>query len=85
MNIINKIFQIWHSANIQTTEKPNAVKKGLYEKHASVGKNKTRSRRSDKQTELENTFLGILKKLLDVSHETNRQTETNRHSEEDKN
>ena len=62
-NFINKVFQIWYTTNIPKTQKLNAVikLKGLYEKHVSIGKKKTRQ--TSKQTEHENTFLGILKKL----------------------
>jgi hypothetical protein len=67
-NVIDEVLQIWNAASIPATQKPNAVAKlkALYLKHAGLGKNKTR--RNERQEELEGDFCTLLKKLFDVAH-----------------
>jgi hypothetical protein len=67
-NVIDEVLQLLYTANISTTQKPNAVAKlkALYEKHAGLGKNKIR--RTERQKEMERDFCNLLKKLFDVAH-----------------
>ena len=67
-NVINEVFVLWHAANIPTIQKPNAVAKlkALYGKHEGLARNK--SRRTDRQAQLEQDFSSLLKNLFDIAH-----------------
>ena len=67
-NVIDEVFAIWFIAHIPTTQKPNAVAKlkTLYDRYVKLGKNK--SRRTERQMELEAEFTTLMNKLSDVAH-----------------
>ena len=65
-NVINKVFGIYYTSHIPTTQKPNALTelKELYGRYVKLGRNK--GRRTDRQMELEVELLMVLSKLFDV-------------------
>ena len=67
-NVVDGVLYLWYLSHIPTTQKRNAVAKlkVLYEKHVSLGRNK--SRRTDRQLELESEFCELMEKLFDVAH-----------------
>jgi hypothetical protein len=66
--LIDEVLIIWKTANIPTTQKPNAVSKlkALYQQHVCVGKNK--ARQTGRQRQLENNFSELTERIFDISH-----------------
>ena len=65
--VIDEVSSLWFIAHTPTTQKPHAVAKlkALYERHVSLRKNK--SRRTNRQIELEAEFCQLMNKLFDLT------------------
>lgn len=67
-NAVDEVLYLWYISNTPTTQKRNAVSKltALYKKHVDLCRNKTR--RTDRQLELESEFCELMEKVFDVAH-----------------
>lgn len=67
-NVVDEVLYLWYISHIPTTQKRNAVAKlkVLYGKHVGLGRNK--SRRTDRQLQLESEYCELMEKLFDVAH-----------------
>ena len=68
LNVVDEVLYLWYISHIPTTQKQNAVAKlkVLYGKHVGLGRNK--SRRTNRQLELESEYCELVEKLFDVAH-----------------
>ena len=66
-NVVDEVLYLWYISHIPTTQKRNAVAKlkVLYGKHVGLGRNK--SRRTDRQLQLESEYCELMEKLFDIA------------------